>query len=150
MASAIKIFSLLAILAGILWGTKFLAPKSASPQIVINGQTILAEIADTPEKIVQGLSGREKLPENSGMLFVFKQTGEYTFWMKEMRFALDFLFINGDTVVDLAENIPPPAGGPGQEPKIINAAQPFDKVLEINAGQIKKLNIKIGDKILLE
>ena len=147
MTPAVKIFFLFAILAVILGAARFLAPKSASPQIVINGQTILVEIADTPEKIVQGLSEREKLAENWGLLFVFKQAGDYTFWMKDMKFDLDFVFINGDTVVDLSENIPHP--DQGQEPQTVNAAEPIDKALEINAGQIKKLGLKIGDIIKL-
>lgn len=148
MSSTLKILFLLVILAGLLLGAKFLASKNTAPQIVINGKTILVEMADTPAKIVQGLSGREKLPENTGMLFVFKKADEYTFWMKDMKVALDFLFINGNTVVDLAENIPYPQ--PDEEPRTVIASQPFDQVLEINAGQIKKLNLKIGDNATLK
>lgn len=156
MNSTIKILFLLGILAVILLGInkfvsheiKFLTPKNTVPQIVINGKTILVEMADTPEKIVQGLSGREKLPENTGMLFVFKKADEYTFWMKDMKFNLDFVFIRGQKVVNLAENIPFP--GPGQEPQTVVVAEPFDQVLEITAGQIKKLNLKIDDTIQLQ
>jgi len=148
MSSTLKILFLLVILAGLLLGAKFLAPKNTAPQIVINGQTILVEMADTPAKIVQGLSGREKLPENAGMLFIFKKADEYTFWMKDMKFNLDFVFIRGQKVINLAENIPFP--GPNQEPQTVVVAQPFDQVLEINAGQIKKLNLKIGNSTILQ
>jgi uncharacterized membrane protein (UPF0127 family) len=119
--------------------------QAVGPLAIINNQKIYLEIADQPEEARQGLSGRESLPENQGMLFVFSQPGNHSFWMKEMKFNLDFVFINGSQVIDLAENIPFPQSG--ESPQTVIANQPFDKVLEINQGMIQKLEIKIGDRV---
>jgi len=80
------------------------------------------------------------------MLFIFPQLGTYQFWMKGMNFNLDFVFIKDDKVVDLVQNVPYPQLG--KSPQTIVAKKPFDKVLEVNAGTIKKLNIKTNDQIL--
>lgn len=55
-----------------------------------------AEIADTPEKRQLGLMYREKLNEKSGMLFVFPEENYHAFWMKNMKFPIDIIWINGN------------------------------------------------------
>ena len=54
------------------------------------------DLADTPEKRFQGLSGREILEEGTGMLFVFQEERQHTFWMKDMRFPLDMIWITAE------------------------------------------------------
>ncbi len=115
--------------------------------VVIKEQKIYVEIADSPEEKKQGLSGRESLAEDRGMLFIYSELGNYSFWMKEMKFNLDFVFINDQKVVDLKENIPFPKEG--EEPQTIRAEAEFDKVLEINQGMIEKLGIKVGDEVVI-
>jgi len=137
---------LLSFVAGILFGLKKIALPQ-NPRVILNGKEIQVEIADSSEDISQGLSGRASLPSNTGMLFVFSKPGSYQFRMKDMNFDLDFVFINGQTIVELVENVPYPKEG--EEPKIINAKSSFDKVLEINAGKIKETGLKLGDKIEL-
>jgi len=117
-------------------------------QLIINGHKFTIEVADNEVKRAKGLSGREKLEENSGMLFVYSQPGIYTFWMLGMKFPLDFVFINQDKVVDLVENVPPPKFL--QSPRTIKAKENFDQVLEINAGMINKYKITIGQKVSRE
>jgi len=112
--------------------------------IKVNGVKISVEIAQTPQTRAKGLSGRESLPENQGVLFVFETPDRYSFWMKEMNFALDFLWINGDKIVETTENVKPEDFQP---PKTLNAQSPVDTVLELNAGSAQRLNIKPGDKI---
>lgn len=112
--------------------------------VVIKEQKIYVEIADSPEEKKQGLSGRESLAEDRGMFFIYPEPGNYSFWMKEMKFNLDFVFINDQKVVDLKENIPFPQEG--EEPEMIETEMEFDKVLEINQGMIEKIGIKIGDE----
>ena len=112
--------------------------------VVIKEQKIYVEIADSPEEKKQGLSGRESLAEDRGMLFIYPELGNYSFWMREMKFNLDFVFINDQKVVDLKENIPFPQEG--EEPEMIETEMEFDKVLEINQGMIEKIGIKIGDE----
>jgi uncharacterized membrane protein (UPF0127 family) len=121
--------------------------QGEEPYVVINNQKIYVEIADSSEEKKQGLSGRESLAEDRGMLFIYPEPGQYSFWMKEMKFNLDFVFINDQKVVDLKEKIPFPKEG--EEPQTIRAEAEFDKVLEINQGMIEKLGIKTGDEVVM-
>jgi hypothetical protein len=79
------------------------------------------------------------------MLFVFDTEGYYSFWMKGMKFPLDFVWINNDKVVQIDKKVSPPLG---KSPIItVNPNFKVDKVLEINAGEVEANNIKVGDKI---
>lgn len=120
---------------------------SKTKKIYINNQLITVEIADNDKLRTKGLSGRIELGKNHGMLFIFPAYDIYNFWMKGMQFPLDFVWIKDDTVVDLTENVPfprDPVNGPFD---FYKPSLPVNKVLEINAGEIKRLDIKIGDKI---
>jgi uncharacterized membrane protein (UPF0127 family) len=74
------------------------------------------------------------------MIFVFDKPDYYSFWMKDMRFTLDFIFIKDNEIVDLLENIQPQS-----YPKTFTSKKPADKVIEVKAGTIKNLKIKIGN-----
>lgn len=126
----------------------FVPPQPVFKELEINNNKIIVEVADTQEKRNRGLGGREDLAPDEGMLFVFSNVDKYSFWMKGLRFPLDFVWIRGDKVVDLIENVPPPT--PGQKDDTLPIYQPkesIDKVLEIPAGSIQRLNIKVGDTI---
>ena len=99
-------------------------------------------IADTDEKRTNGLSNIELMSVSEGMMFVFDKPDFYNFWMKDMKFPLDFIFLKDNKVVDLLENIIPET-----YPKSFTSKTEADKVIELNAGEIKKSEIKIGDKI---
>ena len=105
---------------------------------------IYAEVVDNESARDQGLSGREKLPENQGMLFVFDSDQVLSFWMKDMKFSLDMIFLDSNyKIIDINENAQPC-------PSIKNcpiyiAKNPGKYVLEIDAGLAKKNNLKIGD-----
>ncbi len=128
------------------WFGNTTAPKETFVQV--GAARFSIEIADTDNKRAQGLSDRESLPQNSGMLFVFPTSDTYAFWMHRMKFPLDFVWIKGDKVVDLTENVPQPLTET-YAPPTIKPKEPVDKVLEINAGEIKKNDIKIGDTFSL-
>lgn len=113
---------------------------------LVNGQIIHLEIADTWPKQIQGLSGRQTMPENYGMLFIYPQYQLQNFWMKDMHFPLDFLWIKDDTIVGVLTDIPPSMDQPLPT---YQSPEPVNFVLELNAGIVKKFNIKIGDTILL-
>jgi uncharacterized membrane protein (UPF0127 family) len=115
--------------------------------VVIGGHTIHVELAITNAEKEKGLGYRDSLPENSGMLFVFQNKDKYGFWMKGMRFPLDFIWIDGNKIVDLSQNIPNPAGDTTQ-PVSLAPSAPADKVLEVNAGVIQSLGVHIGDTVL--
>lgn len=120
--------------------------KKENPAILKIGNNHLeVEIADTVFLQARGLSGRPSLLEKQGMLFIFNGLAIRNFWMAGMKFPLDIIWISGDKVVGFAENIPPAAG----IPELYPSSEPVDKVLEINAGLVEKLKIKVGDKIAL-
>lgn len=122
--------------------------------VKINDQTFNIHVARTDEEKQRGLSGRESLPLDEGMLFLFEEPNQYTFWMKEMQFPIDIIFINDETIVSISENATPPTEL-NENPQCnvdvncYTADQPANRVLEINAGLAKKHNIKPGDKVEL-
>lgn len=126
----------------------FLPQKTTLTTLEINGHKFKVEVADSQSERNKGLSGREKLASDEGMLFVFDRVDKYPFWMKGLNFPLDFIWISGDKVVDILPNISPPS--PGQPDESLIIYQPrveIDKVLEINGGTAEKLGIKIGDSV---
>lgn len=126
----------------------FIPQPAKMVNLQVNNTVLKVEIADSKEKRNKGLAGREKLASDEGMLFIFEKPDKYAFWMKGLKFALDFVWIKDDIVVDILENIPPPTinQADGELP-VYSAKVEINKVLELNTGTISKLNIKVGDKI---
>lgn len=118
------------------------------PYLTIGDTTLSVEISDTEAKRTQGLSGRKSLPKDVGMLFIFPFKAPLTFWMKDMNFSLDFVWIADGRVVEVNADIPPPSLT-GGVPKVINPANYADRVLELNSGYIESHHIKVGDKVSL-
>ncbi len=117
-------------------------------RIEIDGTSLNVKIADTQAERTQGLSGLDSLPQDEGMLFVFSSPSQYRFWMKDMKFSIDMIFIRQGKVVDILSNIPQPLPGQtDQELPIYEPVVPVDSVLEVNAGFIAAHNVKVGDKI---
>ena len=112
-----------------------------TPTIQIGDTRVKVEVADTDIKREKGLSGRESLAENEGMLFVFKEPGTYGFWMKDMNFAIDILWIDKDKrVVEIMQNV-----APDTFPETFYPKEPIQYVLETNAGWTNKHDIIPGD-----
>lgn len=150
------------LLLVIFLGLFYFNPKNPNPPVIpflpsptsfstlqFNGQEIKAEVADTNEKRKQGLGGRSSLGENEGMLFIFEKADKHPFWMKGLSFPLDFVWIKEDKVIDILENIlPPTSEQKDADLPIYSSKVEADKVLELNGGSIKRLNIKVGDIII--
>jgi len=117
-----------------------------NPIIVLsNGATVQVTIADTDDERQQGLSGMPSLQHNHGMLFIFDQSDVYRFWMKDMLFPIDIIWIDSDwRVIDITENI-----SPDTYPELFSPQSPAQHVLEVPAGNTKQLNIVIGDQLEL-
>ncbi|MDD5290181.1 MAG: DUF192 domain-containing protein [Patescibacteria group bacterium] len=111
----------------------------------LGGQEFAVEIADTPAKWSQGLSGREDLAENSGMLFVYDDYNIRSFWMKEMRIPLDIVWIKDGLVAGCAEKVPV-LDEDGYISRILSPSE-VNYVLEINSGLCEKYGIKAGTKV---
>lgn len=122
-----------------------------SQTMKVGDKTIKVAIADTPDKQARGLSGRENLPENEGMLFVMDKNSTPVFWMKGMKFPIDIIWIQGTTVVAVTENIPIPSPLDNLDNTLprYQPSNPVDYVLEVNAGFAKKNNVKEGTPVQL-
>jgi uncharacterized membrane protein (UPF0127 family) len=76
--------------------------------VTMNGLVLVADIAATDEQRTKGLSVKDRLGENEAMLFVFDNEAEHTFWMKNMKFPIDIIWLDSDkTVVHIEHNLQP-------------------------------------------
>ncbi|MDO8573009.1 MAG: DUF192 domain-containing protein [bacterium] len=107
---------------------------------------IYVDIADTPLLRESGLSGRNTLLDNQGMYFVFDRSGIYSFWMKEMNFPIDIIWIGEHmSVVDITESVLP-----SSFPQTFTSRVPARYVLEVQAGFAERHRVNIGDQVLLD
>jgi hypothetical protein len=114
--------------------------------VEIGGQSVKVDLAVTGAEQAQGLSGRESLSPDEGMLFIFSKPGKYAFWMKDMNFPIDMIWITPDMKIDYIKknalpNLYPETYGPGKD----DADAKY--VLEVSTGFSDKNNLKIGDSI---
>ena len=114
--------------------------------VKINDTEIKVDVAHSAEEKLQGLSGRESLLENTGMLFTFDHPGRYVFWMKDMNFPIDIIWIGADRQVVHIEHNVRPESYPENFAPTSNALY----VLEVESGFSKKHNFKIGDPVFLQ
>ncbi len=125
-------------------------PPLRKTEVTIGNTTFDVEVASSTLARARGLSYREGLSEKTGMLFLFDNYDRYGFWMKDMNFALDMIWIKGDRVVSFSENAVPEPGKPMWSLKIYYPSEPVDKVLEVNAGTVQKDGIKVGDMVSIK
>ena len=124
----------------------FIYKTKKSAEVVIDGKTFKVELATTTAQQEKGLSGRDHLDENSGMLFVFPNSDIYTFWMKDTKIPLDIIWINDDKVIEMTTLQPETANNiPQYNPK--NQA---NYVLELNAGTAQQNGFKVGDEVKID
>ncbi|MDP2649611.1 MAG: DUF192 domain-containing protein [bacterium] len=127
----------------------FKSPFAKNPTVSINKHAFSVVIAKSAKETEIGLSEKTSLPQDSGMLFIFNNPDYYSFWMKNMKFSIDIIFINKDRVVAVFTDAPIPKSKDEYLP-IYKPDEPADEVLEINAGLSKKYNIKKGDQVKFE
>ena len=118
-------------------------------EVCLKDVCVRAEIADTLDKREKGLMFHQALAEDQGMLFIFGEEGRHGFWMKNVNFPLDIIWMDRQKrVVDIKPNLQP-----CQEAKTCPSFFPADKalyVLEVNSGFSDKHKIKVGDKISID
>ena len=122
---------------------------SPSTRVVLNGMEIQVEVSATEKSRSLGLSGRKNLGEYQGMLFIFDSPGAYPFWMNNMHFPLDIIWIFGNKIVQISPAVPPPSQTAGT-PVTINPGSLVDKVLEVNSGLASRLGAKVGDTVVID
>ncbi len=113
----------------------------------INDQEYKVEVVNESSSIIKGLSGR-LIIGSDGMLFVLGQKIKPSFWMKEMKFALDLIWISDNRIVQIDKNVPFP------DQNLALALLPryqssffVNQVLEVVDGFTDKQQIEVGDEI---
>ena len=113
------------------------------------GATYAVELAVLPEERQQGLSGREHLDSDSGMLFIFEEEQQLYFWMKEMHFPLDIIWIDAQCrLLEVAADVPtPPPDARNEDIPRVQSPGPARYVLEVHAGQADQHGLRPGDTV---
>ncbi|MBI4250760.1 DUF192 domain-containing protein [Candidatus Uhrbacteria bacterium] len=122
----------------------FLEPEKPTPPIFfdlsVGSAKLNVEYANNLRKQLRGLSGRESLGENSGLFYSFQTPDFYTFWMRDMKFPIDIIWIGSDKrVVDVSKNVLP-----NSFPKTFTSQDKAQYVVEVNAGYADAHDITVG------
>lgn len=155
MKLILGLFAILLIVIGGVYYTQkgfdfsLLFPKTAT--ITIKDHLSKPLIAKTDKEKEIGLSEKTSINKDSGMLFVFDKADFYSFWMKNMKFPIDIIFINKDRIVTIHSNLKPPVVDTKDEDILIyKPEEPADRVLEIQAGLSDSYGFKKGDEVKIE
>lgn len=134
----------IALIFVLLFARATMTPKPTNSIIDLSGMKF--EISDTSESRRQGLSGRDSLKPYVGMLFIFGSRGIYPFWMKDMKFPLDIVWLDRGVVVDMVTLQHP---NEGSAPAAHVPVHLSDMVLELPAGGADDLGIRKGAYVIL-
>ncbi len=160
-----KLLFFLSLVVGVFFVT-YLVSKSAQLSNLQDGDTaqllitregtkkligsLFVSVVVSPSALERGLSGQSEVPMQ-GMLFVLPERAIPNFWMKDMLFDLDLIWIDNSTIVDITSNVPAPdKQTPLSELARYSPTKPVTLVLEIPAGQSDQLGLKIGDSIVIK
>lgn len=113
----------------------------------INGQKVLLEEAKSERDKIRGLAKRPYLGENTGMVFFYESQVEQAFWMRNVRFPLDIIFMKDSKITKIYKNAQPCTE---EICKIYSSKGLTDEVIEVPAGFCKKHNLKKGTFILVK
>lgn len=139
------LFVIIPLLIILILGTFFYNfSKFAEPNAEIKGHKFQLLIAKSDQDKQIGLSKYKSLPKNQGMLFVFDKKGMYSFWMKDMKFPLDIIFIRDNKIVTIYQNLPI------NNLAIHSPTEDVDKVLEINANLSKDYGFSVNDTVVFK
>ncbi len=125
--------------------------EEAKTRVRVKSLDTAAEIAASDKEKKKGLSDRESLPISEGMLFVYDKLAIYTFWMKDVQFPIDIIWIDKDKkIVDIAQNAQPEPDKNDDELKRYRPSAESQYILEINAGLAAANGLAIGDQVDFE
>jgi uncharacterized protein len=113
--------------------------------ITVNGHSLIVELAATPAARTCGLSHREDLPQNRGMLFIFPSPGPETFWMKDTLIPLSIAFVdNAGQIMNIQDMIPM------QTEELYSSQGPARYAIEVNQGWFERQGIAAGDQVVMQ
>jgi len=132
------------LLAG-CFSTAAQAPRHSVQIFFPDGSAVTAELAVTDAERQLGLMFRPKINDDQAMLFIFEKEGIHSFWMKNMRFSIDILWLDKDRrIVHVEEQVP----ACGQDPcPSYPTSQPARFVLEIRSGGAAAHKLKLYDRL---
>ena len=116
--------------------------KQAITRVIINGRPVNVELAVNREEWFRGLSNRKSLAADQGMLFIYPNYAVRSYWMNEMQFPLDIIWIKDDQVVGVEQSVSTTI------PRTTyHSPEPVNYVLEVNAGWTKTSPVATGDRV---
>lgn len=136
---------------GVIFYLTTLTPPAAQgpqgPLVKIGAVDIPVYLARTSDEMQKGLSGRPALDPDKGMLFLFSVEGTYQFWMPDMRFPIDIIWMDAaKKVVSVSADVSNEFDA--ANPKFYTPSSPVQYVLEVNAGFAAQNDIGLGDKAI--
>lgn len=115
-------------------------PPRGMAWVIFDGDTVLAEVAATPEAREQGLMFRTELPDGTGMIFVFDEMAPRQFWMRNTFIPLDIAFLDTNhRIVDIQQMEP-------ETDELTESAVPAMFALEVREGWFEEMGISEGDR----
>lgn len=112
-------------------------------EIYIRDARLAVDVADEPHEQTRGLSGKEYMAADEGMIFIFPASIIPPFWMKDMKFGLDIIWVDANnTIIGIEKNVLPDTF-----PKTFSPSSPIKYVIEVNSGWSDKNSIKVGDPV---
>jgi uncharacterized membrane protein (UPF0127 family) len=123
---------------------------AGAPRVIVETaagarHAVVVELARTDAERARGLMGRTSLPEDRGMLFLFDETAEHAFWMKDTPLPLDMIFIDEEgRIVGIVERAAPRTLAQR------TVGVPSRYVLEVNGGWSRARGVKAGDRVRFE
>ena len=112
---------------------------------VHESKTLKLEISDNFHKRKIGLMNREFLEKNKGMIFIYDDLEPINIWMYNTFIPLDIIFLKKNKITKITPNVQPCLDLPCE---LYPSSEPVDMIIEINAGQAKILNLKVGDDLI--
>ena len=144
--------TLIVVAGGVMAIFRLFAPAKPNPPLpektmVVGTATFQVEIANTTSTRTTGLSSRPSLEEGKGMLFEFPFASKQGFWMKDMKFPLDIVWIRDNRVVGFVTAPSPDPGTSVFKLPVYYAPSPVNRVLELPARTVERQGIKEGDEV---
>lgn len=137
---------IVAVIALALFKFRDLLPFASKQTVTVNDHKFQVYVAKSDKDKAIGLTKFNSIKLDEGMLFVFDQKDKYPFWMHNMKFPIDIIYIADDKVVDVIPDAQPTSDS-STNVQIYEPSDPANYVLEINDGLAKKYNITKGDTV---
>ncbi len=118
-------------------------PAPATVPMIIGRETFNLEVADTPAKQRRGLMDRPSMPADHGMIFVFPEPKEQSFWMRNTYIPLDILYLDENGRIVSIKQMKP------LEDEAVHSDGPAMFAVELNQGAAARVGVKPGDVLTI-